>query len=298
MSESSVNKPACSARRFRLPFRWAVAASLVLTGLVASATPAAATWSIVGVDPETGEVGVAIASCVSSLFLGDLESPLEPVVLVPGVGAGVSQAALNSDAPPRIAELLAGGTEPDGVMQALVDPAFDSNSEDRQHAAVTLAGEVAGFTGAANSAVALNAMGENVSAQGNILVSEAVIDDALAAFASNQGDLTARLVAALEAGSLAGGDSRCDDQTALFAQVVVAETQDAASSPSVLLSFAVEDGDGRNPVTLLVEAFDSGERQSSSGPSFLATFGPVMVGLAVVLAVLVAVVVAVRRRRR
>ena len=269
----------------------------VLVAVLGLAAPAAATWSIVGVDPETDEVGVAIASCVPGILLGALDAPLEPVVLVPGVGAGVSQAALNGDVPPELRRLIAAGAGADDAIASVTADAFDHRSDERQHAVVLLDGSTAGFTGTANEQVALDRGGAFVHAQGNILVAEAVIDDAVAAFESSDGDLAARLVAALQAGADAGGDSRCGEQTALFAHVAVAAPGDDAAAPHILLSVSVVDGDGRNPVDLLTAAHAAGERQWVSGPTFLESFGPALavVGLAAI--VLVGVVVGVRRRR-
>ncbi len=268
--------------------------AVVLLGLA----PASATWSIVGVDPDTGEVGVAIASCVPGVLLGDLDQPLEPVVLVPGVGAGVSQAALNSDAPPEMRRLIAAGEGADSIVSAITAPEFDNRSEERQHALVLLDGDGAGFTGLANQSVALDRPASLGWAQGNILVSEAVIDDSVSAFETTEGDLASKLVAALQAGGDAGGDSRCGEQTALFAHVVVADREDPADAPSVLLSVSVVEGDGQNPVALLSEAFEAGERNWVSGPTFIEEFGPSLAVLGLGVILLVGLVIAVRSRRR
>jgi uncharacterized Ntn-hydrolase superfamily protein len=270
----------------------------VLSFLLLFAAPAGATWSIVGVDPETDEVGVAIASCVPGILLGPLDEPLEPVALVPGVGAGVSQAALNGEAPPEIRRLISAGMDADGIVSSLTAASFDDRSQDRQHAVVLLDGDAAGFTGTSNQAVALHRRGTFVQAQGNILVSEAVVEDAIAAFEVTEGDLTSRLVAALQAGADAGGDARCGEQTALFAHVAVAGPQDDAAAPGVLLSVSVVEGEGANPVDLLSVAYAAGERRWVSGPTFLEAYGPALavVGLGVI--AIVGVGLGIRHRRR
>lgn len=66
-----------------------------------------------------------------------------------------------------------------------------------------------------------------VAAQGNILVSGAVVDDAIAAFEAAEGELADRLLAGLLAGADAGGDSRCGDQTATAAALLVARPADS-----------------------------------------------------------------------
>lgn len=243
-----------------------VLSTLVITLL---APAAGATWSIVGVDSETGDVGVAIASCVPGYALGDLDEPLSLVALVPGVGAGVSQAALNDAAAPEIARLLSDGATSDEVIAALIAESFDTGAPLRQHGVVTVDGAASGFSGTENDSVALDRQAFGVTAQGNILVSDDVVTDALAAFAaSDDADLATRLVDALEAGSLAGGDSRCPEQTALFAHVVVARPADDPGAPSTQLIATVDEGSGGNPVELLAEQFRDGTRQ---GQILLAT---------------------------
>jgi len=140
---------------------------VVVVILIAMSAPAAATWSVVGVDPESGQVGVAVASCVPVRAL-DTSNGFELVALAPGKGAGISQALYNDNVPPEIERLLAQNVSAPDIIAALTGPDFDSNAEDRLHAVVLLSGQSEGFTGADNSDVALDAQGVNVSAQGNI----------------------------------------------------------------------------------------------------------------------------------
>lgn len=280
------------------------AAILVVLFLVVGAGPAAATWSIVGVDPETGEVGVAVASCVPAYVLGDLDAPVDFLTLAPGQGAGISQALLNDDVPPVMRRLLIEGSATDEIITEVSAESFDSDFALRQHGVVTIDGAASGYSGAETDAVSVDRQGRNVSAQGNILVSEAVIDDAVAAFQDPaNSDLTARLVAALQAGADAGGDSRCGAQTALFAQVVVARVGDDPSQPSVMLLTTVDEGTGENPVGLLTAAYERGETRTSllnatdSGPIGII----LLVGAALVLIVVGVTVLlwkAIRRSRR
>ena len=60
------------------------------------------TWSVVGVDPETGDVGVAVASCVPRH--GDAVA-----ALVPGKGAAATQAGFDVRNRNRVFELLQEG---------------------------------------------------------------------------------------------------------------------------------------------------------------------------------------------
>lgn len=265
--------------------------------LIALAPASDATWSVVGVDPNTGEVGVAIASCVESFFLGDLDAPLDPVVLVPGVGSGVSQAELNAAAPAEIARQLETGQGAEQAIAAVVAASFDARSAARQHAVVTLDGTAAAFTGVENMATAGDRVVEHGSIQGNIVVSDKVLDDAAAAFQDSAGDLASRLVSALQAGADAGGDARCEQQTALFAQLVVAQAGDDPARPSILLTFAVDEGSGENPVELLSAAFADGQRNTVSDTGGVPNVIWAILGVGILLLVaLISLLIWFRRR--
>lgn len=236
------------------------ASGLVAAGLLFLATPAGATWSIVAVDPETGEVGAALASCVPAAILGEPSSTLVPIVLVPGLGAGVTQGEFNAAAPDRISELLRAGVEPGAVVADLTRPDFDAAASGRQHAVVTPAAAAA-YTGADLAPEALDRQRSNVSVQGNLLVSDDVVTATLEAFDDTRrtgASLSAALVAGLDAGAGHGGDRRCPDQTALFAQVAVARPGDDPQHPTTLITVTVDQGDGQNPVTLLADAMADG----------------------------------------
>ena len=268
-------------RRLPLVLSVVVATVLLLAG------PASATWSVVGVDEDTGEVGVAIASCVPASQLGDLERPLFLVALVPDVGAGVSQAQVNAAVPPRMEVLLEAGLTAEQVITDVSSMEFDEQFDARQHGVATVDGASAGFTGDSNQGFAGDLQSQGVSVQGNILVSEAVVNDALAAYDRDpELPLADRLLAALVAGSEAGGDNRCE-QTAFFAHLVVAAPGDDVDSPSVLMTYgSLADGD--NPVFALADDFANGQRRSVVVPesegsgSAIGIIGVVLAALLVV----------------
>ncbi|MFQ5677280.1 MAG: DUF1028 domain-containing protein, partial [bacterium] len=64
------------------------------------------------------------------------------------------------------------------------------------------------YTGPKASAWAGHKGGKYVTAQGNILAGQAVVNDMVKAFEGTEGHLSLRLLAALEAGQAAGGDKR------------------------------------------------------------------------------------------
>jgi len=230
--------------------------TLVFGLLSIGAAAAQATWSVIAVDEDTGEVGVAVASCVG------FEVTVVPV-LVPGVGAGASQANISRPSGQRMVDALVNGASAQEVIDSVV--AADDGTDERQFSVVVLGDGGAGWTGGDTLDVALDKRSDDgtVSAQGNILVSEDVVDSALAAFNAADGSLADRLVAALVAGADAGGDSRCGDQTATAAALVVARPGDQNYSytdtipfgpvattdpvPSIFVSVLVEKGGLRAP---------------------------------------------------
>ncbi|MCL1599619.1 MAG: DUF1028 domain-containing protein [Actinomycetia bacterium] len=277
---------------------------------------AQATWSVVGVDAETGEVGVAVASCVG------FEVSVVPV-LVPGMGAAASQADISANSGERFVESIKAGATAVEVVDIVV--AADEAPEDRQFGVVVLGDGGAGWTGSGTFDVALDRRSSDgtVSAQGNILVSQDVVDAAIAAFEVADGDLADRLVAGLVAGADAGGDSRCGEQTARAAALIVARPSDdtyaftdagvlgvdpdVETVPSVFVSVLVAEGGDRAP-DRLAEAWRGADRSASTvtirqvddgaNSALGAARNIVLVLLGLVAAVVVVVIVVVIRSRR
>ncbi len=275
--------------------RRAVLAVIVLLAVAAvTVAPARATWSIVAVDPATGQVGGTIASCVDlpSRYYDD-DGVLENLVLVPGVGAAVTQALVNLGAADRIGDDLAAGATAAEVIDGVTDAGFDADAARRQHGVVRLDAPdaPAAFTGAGTDGWAGHQTAGGVSVQGNILASADVVAETLAAFRRSGGEaLGDRLVDGLVAGARAGGDSRCPEQKALFAQVAVADPNGALD----VRTARVDEGDGRNPVVLLAAGELSGPPGSSTAGI---TWWDVAVGLALGLGV-VATLASLTKRRR
>lgn len=233
------------------------------------------TWSIAALDPETGDVGISMASCVPNTF-GDAVG-----ALVPGHGVVATQAAWNLENRNRAYDALREGLGAQEIIDRVV--AADTSTARRQYGAVTMKdGEVqiAGFTGegASDWAGIRTHDGMAVTAQGNTLVGEAVVADALAAFVSDdpagKNTLADRLMRALEAGSKAGGDIRCNRDgivsTAATAMILVARGDDppyaardinvtdegTADAPWLAISHHAPI-EGPNPISEVRRRFDS-----------------------------------------
>jgi uncharacterized Ntn-hydrolase superfamily protein len=84
----------------------------------------------------------------------------------------------------------------------------DWSKQGRQFAIMDARGNYAAFTGTKATAWAGHKGGKFCTAQGNILAGEAVVNEMIAAFEKTEGHLSLRLMAALDAGQKAGGDTR------------------------------------------------------------------------------------------
>jgi uncharacterized Ntn-hydrolase superfamily protein len=226
-------------------------------GLTLCPTTASATWSIVAVDPQTQEVGVAVASCVPAPY----GSTLLPYVagLAPGQGALAAQAYYSEPHRDQALALLATGTAPQAVIDMVL--AGDPEAATRQYGVVTLDLQTAAFTGASTDAWAGHLQSRGVSVQGNILHGPDVATDALAAFEADAPacpwTLADRLMLALEAGAAQGGDNRCSErQSALAAALRVAVPGDGPEAPSLDLRIPSQAEGGDNPVALLRITYD------------------------------------------
>lgn len=168
--------------------------------------PPVATFSILGYDPATGEVGGAVQSRVFSVGNGVLWAEA-------GVGAAATQAIVDVSYGPQALALLRQGVAPANVIKQVwerdPDPRPDNwTKQGRQFAVIDAQGNVAAYTGPKASDWAGDKQGKYCTAQGNILANAEVVNAMVKAFETTEGHLSFRLLAALEAGQLAGGDKR------------------------------------------------------------------------------------------
>ncbi|MBT0587578.1 DUF1028 domain-containing protein [Alteromonas oceanisediminis] len=173
-----------------------------------------ATWSILAVDKQTGELGVAGASCTSDV--SGIAS------IVPGKGAVVVQAASNYFARMKGVELM---HTDQSLTHILNEMRVDKYSPEQQQIGLISLAE--GAQPLVNSGDQIkdysgHHVGEDVIVMGNLLVSPDVISDAYETFLNGrQAHFSARLMAALKAGEQAGGDKRCGSQAASSAFIWV-----------------------------------------------------------------------------
>ena len=165
-----------------------------------------ATFSILGYDPATGEVGGAVQSRVFSVGNGVLWGEAE-------VGVAATQAIVDVSYGPQAIALLRQGMKPADIIKKIWEADPDPRPENwtkqgRQFAVMNAKGEYAAFTGPKASAWAGHKSGKFCTAQGNILAGEVVVNNMVEAFEKTEGHLSLRLLAALEGGQAGGGDTR------------------------------------------------------------------------------------------
>jgi uncharacterized Ntn-hydrolase superfamily protein len=173
------------------------------------------TFSILGYDADTGELGAAVQSRVYSVGNGVLWAEAD-------TGIAATQAIVDVSYGPKALALLRAGLTPDAIIKAILDsdpdPGYHGEpwpKAGRQFAVMDAKGRYASYTGPEATKWAGNKSGQYCTAQGNILAGEAVVDNMVKNFEQTHGPLSLRLVAALEGGQAAGGDTRGQQSAAL-----------------------------------------------------------------------------------
>ncbi|HEY2159932.1 MAG TPA: DUF1028 domain-containing protein [Solirubrobacteraceae bacterium] len=184
------------------------------------------TYSVVALDPDTGELGVAVQSHWFSV--GSIVPWARP-----GVGAVATQANAEVSYGPRALELLEGGADAAEALSILVTA--DPGATTRQVAVVDADGGVAVHTGGSCVPFAGHVVGDGFSCEANMMASDKVWPAMAEAFSAAQGSLASRLLEALDAAERVGGDVRGRQSAALL--VVPAE----GDPWSTVVSLRVED---------------------------------------------------------
>lgn len=228
-----------SSQRFSGLASWYGLALIQCSLLVCLPGTAWATWSVIALDRDTGQMTMALASCV------DIEATVVrklATVMVPGKGVAACQAAVDLTRADQayVFEALKRDLDPARIIAHL---RTGERFTQRQYGVVDMQGRYASASGATTPRFSKEIAGQIVgtqifySIQGNI-VAEAVIARAATTFIEAGGSLVDRTLSALEAGDRAGGDLRCkcppapqdgtsplpcDDMHANFAYLVMAD---------------------------------------------------------------------------
>lgn len=168
------------------------------------------TFSICAVDTVTNEVGSAGASCIDATQIAG------GVVIISDVhnGVGVIHTqsywlAANQNYASGLMNL---GLSPQQIIDSLVANDAQNNSGIRQYGVVDLfngGARVSAFTGAGCFNYKNHIIGPNYSIQGNILLNQGILDSMEARFLNTPGDLSCKLMAAMQGAKVIGADTRC-----------------------------------------------------------------------------------------
>jgi uncharacterized Ntn-hydrolase superfamily protein len=161
------------------------------------------TFSIVAIDPVTGQVGSAGASCVTgSIILSDIH---------PGRGVIHSQASYLAANQTYARTLMNRGYSPQQIIDSMIARDAQNNPTIRQYGIVDLigGGRTAAYTGVNCTNYKNHILGPTYSIQGNILAGQYILDSMQARFLRTNGSLSDKLMAALQGAKVPGADTRC-----------------------------------------------------------------------------------------
>ncbi len=263
--------------------------------LLAIPGSASATWSVIALDAKTGQVIIASATCVRQAGFparvpnGARDLMDVQAVIVPGLGVAACQAGVDNTRKNQmlVYNEIKKGTPPARIIELLQQ---DPDVQRRQFGivmmpqgeAITARNNRAGFNGSGNSVSSLYFGGQvgdiYYQVQGNTLLGDQVMHQAALAFTRASGTMADRVMAAMEAADLNGGDHRCncgnnpldfvpcDNKTAHVAYLTIANKDDAVgvthNDGKYFAFISVTDdnivkGESANPVKTLRLRYDA-----------------------------------------
>jgi len=221
-----------------------------------------ATFSIVAVDPATGEVGSAGASCLDD---SDIAGGVFIITRIhPGKGAINTQSYWNqSNQNNASAGMTSFGLNPQEIIDLLAADDAQNDPQIRQYGIVDFDDDgnprSAGFTGTDCFDWKGHVAGETYSIQGNILLDDQVLAGMVAAFEAAEGEpLAIRLMAALQAANLPGADSRCFEEGVSSQSAFIRVAKPDDDPEDLWLDLRVgSTAFGVEPIDILQAGFDS-----------------------------------------
>ena len=181
-----------------------------------------ATFSIVAIDPETGEVGSAGGSCIAgSIIISDIH-----------ISQGVihTQSYYHPTNQNNASNYMNQGYSPQEIINYLTDNDVSNNPGIRQYGIVDLEnnGRSASFTGETCSDWKGHLNGSTYAIQGNILLGPEILDEMEQNFLNTNGPLSHKLMSALQGANVPGADTRCLDEgiSTLSSFIRVAKPED------------------------------------------------------------------------
>lgn len=223
------------------------------------------TFSIIAVDPNTGEVGSIGASCVTGAS-GEFDTWVTDII--PGKGGVNSQAYIcipNTNLQSAIAKMEEGLSPQEIIDWLLLNDNCNSqnyNPEYRQYGIVDLDENgdprAAGWTGSMADDYKEDRQGIDFSIQGNILLDVSVIDNMTANMNNTEGTLADKLMAGLQGANFPGADSRClaNGTSSRAAWFVVYKADDEPGNPYLRLVVPTQ-STGIEPIDVMQSLYDN-----------------------------------------
>jgi uncharacterized Ntn-hydrolase superfamily protein len=207
----------------------------VLLAAACISPDAHATWSIATVNPHTGTIGVAAASCSGGVY------GIQTVV--PGKGVVIVQAASSHAARQAAVAMLREGVPLDTILAKISDPASGYAPQRQQYALLSSGAEMrpriytgAEVPGAKGSIAGIN----HVSVQANTMASDEVVAKTAAALGAadwpDDLSMARAIMRAMDAGASAGGDHRCGKANSNTAFIGLYRKTDPQEAPWVELA--------------------------------------------------------------
>ncbi len=232
------------------------------------------TFSIVALDSTTRQVGSAGASCVD-LFWAGISDPSFLSELIPDTGAINTQSYYLATNQVNAREKIRAGLTPKQTLNWLDANDAENDPTIRQYGIVGFVGNSAsaeGYTGVNcfnyKNHVTGSINGMYYAIQGNILSGQAILDSMESKFRNTNGNLSCRIMAAMQGARVVGADTRCqsDNTSSLFAFLKVSLPTDPFGQPQINVSLKTPRGSRIEPVDSLQKMFDA-----IGGCSILAT---------------------------
>lgn len=203
----------------RITTKSALFAAAIAPAILAQS--ASATWSILIADTRTGEVVLGSATCLTGFDLS-IETP----VILTGIGAITAQSSVDSTGLNRMLarDRLLDRAPLSSILSELSE--FDPGHNNRQYGMITANGQTLTYSGPDNADWAGGITGRIeqgrpgpaddivYTVQGNILTGQPVVQAAVDAIIATNTDLPGKLMAAMLAARVTGGDGRCSCSSA------------------------------------------------------------------------------------
>ena len=226
------------------------------------------TFSIVAVDSVTGEIGSAGATCGDSIIWPGTPGAYIISDIIPGTGAIHTQALWDPANQSNANMRMQNGDSPQQIVDWLESNDVYFNPTVRQYGIVDYnngSPRSAAYTGPNCFDYKNHIIGPNYAIQGNILLSQQILDSMEVRFNNTSGDLADKLMAAMQGAKVIGADTRCmtEGTSALSAFIRVACANDHPDSLWLDINVAGT-AQGVEPIDVLQMKYDDWKAQGKT----------------------------------